>query len=182
MCKYYLVSNSIHLNEELFNTLNIEDNHNIILFNHSYPLKFINHKNKILFIRETDKVLTGIENDLTHYKKVYFFITSDKSYFSDKFEKLNLLKINYEIININDFIKDNHPEYPENNLPTCGFLGYLYLTKNNKYNIYNDINNFFLVGFTGHHSNGHDYNGIEHNYIYEQIYYKKNNVTILLKK
>ena len=185
MHKYYLLSNSVHLNKELIESLNIDDNHTVIMFNHSYPLQFVNHKNKILFIRETDKILTGINNNLSHYKKVYIFMTSDKSLFEKDIQKLDLQKINYEIININEFIKDHHPEYPEKNLPTCGFLGYLYILK-----YYNDRNNhenehkknIALVGFTGHHSNGNIYNGTEHNYMYEQIYYKNNDVLIYCKK
>lgn len=180
MHKYYLISNSIHLNEELLGTLNIDNYDNVIFFNHSHPSKFIKSKNKILFIRETDKILTGIKNDLSDYKKIYFFITSDKSFFNDEFKKLDAQNKNYEIINIHNFICDNHNNYPINNLPTCGFLAYLYLLNSEKYNIYKNKDNFILVGFTGHHSNGHKYIGIEHNYTYEQLYYEYNNVKILL--
>jgi hypothetical protein len=180
MKKYYLISNATHLNQEAIDSLNIEENDEIILFNHSHPLKFISHKNKILFIRETDNILTGFNDDLTQYKKIYFFITSNREYFKEKFDLLDSLNINYDIFDINEFIKNNHSDYPINNLPTCGFLGYIYLTNSDKYDA--NINNVYLVGFTGHHSNGHEYDGVEHNYNYEQKYYKKYNIKILHKR
>lgn len=182
MCKYYLISNAIHLNKLSLNSLNIKNDDTIILFNHAYLLQHINHNKKILFIRETNKILTGIDNDLSSFIKVYIFITSEKSYFNEKFINLDSQKINYEIININDFIKKYHSNYPENNLPTCGFLGYLYLINNKNYNQYDNLNNFILVGFTGHHSNGNNYTGIEHNYNYEQKYYFDNKIQNLLSK
>lgn len=178
MHKYYLISNATHLNKELIDELNIHhQDSTIILFNHSNPLKFVENKKnrKILFIRETEKKLTGIDTDMKHYTKVYFFITSEKEVFEHQFKKLDEIGVNYEIFNINEFIQEHHSEYPENNLPTCGFLGYLYTLKNNH------KDDIALVGFTGHHSNGHNYTGIEHNYEYEQIYYKKNDITIYHK-
>jgi len=160
--KVYLISNYYKMKEC---NININDDDLVILFNHSFPIKFNkikNHKNKWIFIRANSKGYWGFDELIKNhdlYKKVILIGERTNS-----IEKLKLNGIKFEIINT-----PNIESYKKDKSPTSGFIGYLNIKDEYK------IEDIILVNFTGKGSNGGD-GWSRHDYKFEQEYYKNKNI------
>jgi hypothetical protein len=161
--KVYLISNYYKIEES---NIKINNDDLVILFNHSFPIKFNkikNHKNKWIFIRANPKSYWGFDKLLENHN-LYEKIILIGPPRTNSIEKLKLNGIKFELTNI-----PNVESYEKNKSPTSGFIGYLNIKNEYK------LEDIILVNFTGESSNGgNGWSG--HDYKFEQEYYKNKNI------
>jgi hypothetical protein len=81
------------------------------------------------------------------------------------------INIPVELLNTEEFEKEDIYEYRDDKSPTTGYLAYLYFKNTMGYDC--DI---YLVGFTGHYADCTTPDDSHHDYKWEQDYYNRNNV------
>lgn len=156
----YLIGNNSNLKNEKIDSLKLNSNDIVVLFNHQYPLKWDKikkHKNKLVFLRYTTwsgKKYSGYEIAIKNeYNKIIFLGNKEfyENFKSNNTEYFYIIPTNYTI----------------DKSPTSGFMAFNYIK--NKY----PSANIIIVGFDEKiNKNGHDY-------MYEYKYYEKNNITLI---
>lgn len=185
--KYILISNNPYISDELIESIKIDPEDIIIVFNHQYPMKFkkiSNHKNIIVLMRynNRDKVLGFREYKFNAKKYSHVLIFNEtRNSFKPSIYYDTIHQIKNKYYNISDdyyeLMQNNNISYPINGQPTTGFVGFIF------FNYIHQLKNNFvpgeiqLVGFTGIY-NGHLLTNY-HRCDYEQDFYHKLKVKIL---
>ncbi len=163
--RYFLIANNPRLSNDFIDSLNINDNDIIVLFNHHFPIKFERikfHPNKYLIMRKVYRIFLGqkeyMENQ-KYFKDVYSFMK--KNIFFNIFKNMKFLDIHYYI-----GLENLNIIYPPKKLPSTGFVGFIYY-----YNLLSENDLLYLVGFDGVY-NGKLTNTASHDFIFEQHIYK----------
>jgi len=177
--KVYLIANNSLLTENNLESLNINvQNDIVVLFNYMYIpfdwFKAVQHKSAFLRVvyeeqHENNRYYLGGVEFIERQNEFEKVICLDDFGRYEEFKKN--VKIPTEMLNIESFLKDAHIVYNEGiGIPTTGFLAYLYMKK------LHPSKEIILVGFTGHYADGSVPDNLHHNYEWEQMYYKNNNV------
>lgn len=165
--KIYLISNDKKINTKVFKKIKPDDL--LIFMNTAYHSdnKYLKNNKKLLFIRTFKSSFFGYKKTFYNkYNKVYF-VHNHKNNFSlcnGKKKKFIQFREDKRFLKI----KSNVKYYPKNKSPTTGFVTYQYIKK--RY----PNNNIYLVGFYGTHKKYKGWH--EHDYEYEQKYYRNNKV------
>lgn len=173
---FYLISNDSDLSESKINSLPLNSNDTVILFNHANPNRFDRikyFKNKYLVMHHCGDPNTDYFWGLSKAKKEEYlykkFIFIDKKNI-DQIEPY-IKKSFADIIDVLKFKK--YMNYDEDKYPTSGFHAFFYLTKT----LHINYDNICLINFTGRGSTGEGWN--KHDYIFEQNFYKQNRICML---
>jgi len=161
--KFFLISNNVHLTNEIIDNLDIKYDDYIILFNHQFPMKYSrisNHKNKIIFIRSkrnNSKEFNGIEQLKQNYKEFEEIYIVDKIYenFSSSISIIKN-KLNDDNVNLCQLPSEVFAYIKTLNIPlgkscTTGLYAYIYF---NYYYNRNNIDKIVLVGFDLNYPDG----------------------------